>query len=124
MASPIKTFVAKQAELSVFTVISEGQTIVGGTGVDKETTIIFDRIIPQELVFVTKNSPAVFTVIEGVVAPVFQDPAVFPERITLLLSQKVVGPFAEIRKSTGSGSMLMMIWFDSTFPQALEFVTK
>lgn len=89
------------------------------------TLMIFEFTLPQLLLLVTKKFPVVLTVIDAVVAPLFQvPPLLFPDKVTVEPVQIVVGPFEEITAVVGKGLTVTAIVFEFTEPQLFEFVTK
>ena len=61
---------------------------------------------------------------DDVAAELLQVPLLFPESITLLPTQNVVVPLAEITDAVGSGLTVTKIWFEVTLPQPFVLVTK
>ena len=60
----------------------------------------------------------------AVVAPLLQVPPTFPDKVTVLPAQKVVGPLALMLDAIGAALTITLIVFEFTLPQPLVLVTK
>ena len=67
------------------------------------TSILFDAVIPHELVVDTEYVPEVVTLMLGVVTFVLQTPPLFPDKVTEPPAQNVVAPLAVIVDAVGKG---------------------
>ena len=98
--------------------------VVGTTTVQvfTVTTILFDIVLPHELVVVTEYVPDVVTLMVGVVAPVLQTPPLFPDKVTEPPLQNVVALPAVIIDAIGNGFIVNVFDVDAVQPLSLLII--